>query len=136
MSATNRRRVRPSTASGIIQSFRIPHILDDLRPNTAIGKKEPVLGLEPTYITGDIQIGHKLINSKYTGKQVHGGVDENSLKDKNGRRATIGPTDNIFQDKLLRPFTAPSSDTTVKVSKTLILSENIYLGQKSYDKYE
>ena len=110
-----KRRVRPSTASGIIQSSNIVNILDDLRPNTAIGKKQPSLGLEPTYITADLQIGHKLLNSKYTGKQVHGGVDENNLRNENGRRATIGPTDNIFLEKLTRPITAPNSLANVKV---------------------
>lgn len=115
-----RKKVRPSTASGIIQSTRIPHILDELRPTTAIGNvKEPVLGLEPTYITAERRIGLNL-NSKYTGKQVHGGVDENSFKDKNCRRATIGPTENInllhsVQEKLQRPVTAPLRLQTVKV---------------------
>ena len=110
-----KRKIRPSTASGIIQSSRLTNILDDLRPNTAIGTKEPTLGLEPTYITADLQIGHKLLNSKYTGKQVHGGVNENNLKNETGRRATIGPTDNIFKEKIIRPFTAPSSVSNVKV---------------------
>ena len=110
-----KRKVRPSTASGIIQSSRITNIVDDFRPNTSIGKKEPTLGLEPTYITSDLQISHKLLNSKYTGKQVHGGVNENNLKNENGRRATIGPTDDIFQEKIMRPFAAPSSVANVKV---------------------
>ena len=116
MATKVKKRVRPSTASGLIQSSRIPHILDDIRPNTAIGgTKEPVLGLEPTYITGDLRIGHKLLNSKYTGKQVHGGVDERNLKSEHGRRNTIGPTDFVSEDKTLRPFTAPVSEASVKV---------------------
>lgn len=119
---TIKKRVRPSTASGIIQSSRIPHILDDIRPNTAIGTKEQVLGLEPTYITADRQIKNRHLNSKYTGKQVHGGVNEDTFKDKNGRRATIGPTDNVWQDIPIRPVTAlNSSGKAVKIEERITL---------------
>ncbi|XP_066918416.1 cilia- and flagella-associated protein 337-like isoform X1 [Clytia hemisphaerica] len=121
MSTPLKKRVRPSTASGLIQSSRIPHILDDIRPNTAIGAKEPVLGLEPTYITADLRIGHKLLNSKYTGKQVHGGVDDRNLKSEHGRRNTIGPVDFISNDKTLRPFTAPISENSAKIEERITL---------------
>lgn len=115
-----KKKVRPSTASGIIQSSKVPHITDALRPTTAAANvKEPVLGLEPTYITAERHLGLN-INSRFTGKQVHGGVDENSLKDKNCRRETIGPTESIsllhsVQDKLKRPVTAPLRSQGAKV---------------------
>ena len=116
-----RKKVRPSTACGILQSTNIPNILDELRPTTAIGNvKEPVFGLEPTYITAEKNIG-LIVTNKYIGKQVHGGIEENSLKDRNGRRATIGPMENInmmqsSQEKLRRPVTAPLKSQQVKVN--------------------
>ena len=54
--SSRKKKVRPSSASGLIQSANIPHILDELRPNTVVGsakgsRSAVALGFEPTYIT-------------------------------------------------------------------------------------
>lgn len=124
-SSYTRKKVRPATASGIIQSSTIPHILDDLRPHTVIGKtKEIVTGLEPTYITANKQIGNRLgFNSAYTGKQVHGGIDEESFKDKIGRRATLGAVENLDllteDNQPKRPLTARNNLRSIKVRENM-----------------
>ncbi len=115
------KKIRPSTASGVIQSYEVSHILDDIRPSTAPGIKEVLPGLEPTYVTAQRPIndaqGGKA--NKIKGRQVHGGVDKNDLKHGQTRRATVGPTDNLsaFMSSKIsrRPITAGTKAGTLKV---------------------
>ena len=122
--------VRPSTASGIIQSYEVSHILDDIRPNTALGvnAKEVLPGLEPTYVTsqrppGSSGAGAGATVNKIKGRQVHGGVDKNDLKHNGTRRATIGPSENISaflgaSQRARRPITAAGTKAgTMKVQR-------------------
>ncbi|XP_057313413.1 WD repeat-containing protein on Y chromosome-like isoform X1 [Hydractinia symbiolongicarpus] len=137
-SSYTRKKVRPATASGIIQSSTIPHILDDLRPNTVIGKtKEVVTGLEPTYITANKQIGNRLgYNSAYTGKQVHGGIDEDSFKDKIGRRATLGAVENLDllteDNQPKRPLTVRNNLHSIKIEERITL-EHLNKMKKAFE---
>ena len=115
-----KKKLRPSTASGIIQSVEVKHILEDLRPSTAPGIKEPPPGLEPTYVTSQRPIGVGATSAnKLKGKQVHGGIDKNDLKGVHGRRATLGPTENLSlfnkQNQPKRPTTAVGHAKAVKV---------------------
>ena len=127
MSKPKGKTVRPSTASGIIQSYEVSHILDDIRPNTALGVnvKEVLPGLEPTYVTsqrppGTTGAGGSTTVNKMKGRQVHGGVDKNDLKHNRARRATIGPSENISaylgsSQRARRPITAGAKAGTMKV---------------------
>ena len=118
-------KLRPSSASGIIQSHEVSHILDDIRPNTALGVKESLPGLEPTFVTSQRLPGvgrpapGNVVN-RVKGRQVHGGVDKHDLKNDNTRRATIGPSDNLTSllkpsQKPRRPITAGAKAGTMKV---------------------
>ena len=118
------KNVRPSTASGIIQSHEVSHILDDIRPKTALGlNKESLPGLEPTYVTSQRLPGTKKPGgggavNRVKGRQVHGGVDKHDLKNDSTRRATIGPTDTSLltsSQKIRRPITAGAKAGTMKV---------------------
>ena len=93
MSMYNKKKVRPATAFGTLQTSAVPHILDEIRPNTAIEKtRERSLGYQPTYLTAK---HHPSANNyKYVGKQVHEGIDEKSIMSNDVRRNTIGPADN------------------------------------------
>lgn len=119
-------KLRPSSASGIIQSHEVSHILDDIRPNTALGLKEVLPGLEPTYVTSQRLPGigkpspSNVVN-RVKGRQVHGGIDKNDLKNTSTRRATIGPSDNLTSllktsQKSRRPITAGAKAGTMKVT--------------------
>jgi len=115
-----KKKIRPSTASGVIQTTKVAHILDDHRPSTAIGKtKESYLGLEPTFITAQHSNEGFSHENKYFGKQVHGGIDKHNLKDGYGRRATIGPGDNFEllteKDQPKRPLTGACKSQSQKL---------------------
>ena len=109
-----KRKVRPATASGILESSKVSHILDDFRPSTADVKAggKVKLGFEPTYLTS---LSHAGDNFKpwgnRKGRQVHGGIDIKDLKEQ-GRRATLGPTQNLQTalSNLPRPHTAPAAN--------------------------
>lgn len=119
------KKLRPSSASGIIQSYEVSHILDDIRPNTALGVKESLPGLEPTYVTSQRLPGiertpPKNVVNRIKGRQVHGGIDKHDLKNDSTRRATIGPSDNLSSllktsQKSRRPITAGAKAGTMKV---------------------
>lgn len=118
------KKIRPSTASGVIQSYEITHILDDIRPSTVLGVKETLPGLEPTYVTaqrpiGSARLGPGAVVNKVKGRQVHGGIDKHDLKSGQARRATIGPTDNVAAfasgNNSRRPITAGVKTGSVKV---------------------
>ncbi len=123
MRASRGRKLRPSTASGVIQSYEVSHILDDIRPSTAPGSKEPLPGLEPTYVTAQRPVTNGRtggVLNKVKGRQVHGGVDKNDLKNVKVRRATIGPTENlaafVSSKDSRRPITAGTKAGTLKVN--------------------
>ena len=119
MSTYKKKKVRPATASGILQTSAVPHILDEIRPNTVIEKtRKGFLGYEPTYLTAK---HHPPANNyRYVGKQVHGGIDEKSIMSNDVRRNTIGPADNlelefIKTDIAKRPVTAFKKGRSIKV---------------------
>ena len=119
------KKLRPSSASGIIQSHEVSHILDDIRPNTALGVKETLPGLEPTYVTSQRLPGigrpsRSNVVNRVKGRQVHGGIEKHDLKNDKTRRATIGPSDNLASllktsQMPKRPITAGAKAGTMKV---------------------
>eukprot|EP00794_Sanderia_malayensis_P006938 gene6938-7717_t len=127
---TKGKKLRPSTASGIIQSYEVSHILDDIRPSTAPGVKEVLPGLEPTYVTAQRPLNdyRSSQGNRIKGRQVHGGVDKYDLKHVNtNRRATIGPTENLsnFPSSRIskRPITAGTKAGTLKIEEKITLDQ-------------
>ncbi|CAH3022493.1 unnamed protein product [Porites evermanni] len=116
----SQRKVRPSTASGALETHELVDLLDELRPATAPGKN--LLGLDPTYITSRHHVPGVPITSKLRGRQVFGGIPENDLKGIQGRRATLGGLEDVEEhEKPKRPSTA------VGVSKQVKLEDRITL---------
>ncbi|XP_020618974.1 WD repeat-containing protein 49-like [Orbicella faveolata] len=114
------KKVRPSTASGALESHEFVDLLDDLRPATAPGKN--LLGLDPTYVTSRHHVPGVPITSKLRGRQIFGGIPENDLKGAQGRRATLGGLEDVEEhEKPKRPATA------VGVSKQIKLEDRITL---------
>ena len=114
-SMKNTKKVRPSTASGLLQSKDVNHVLDELRPATAPGKTQA--GFDPTFLTSRHHVPGTLTSSSIKGRQVHGGVPEHDLKGVLGRRATLSELDH---NKVKRPLTAAGQKLTQKVRfKTL-----------------
>jgi hypothetical protein len=109
-----KKKIRPSTASGILQSYDITGILDDIRPVTA-PDKSPV-GLDPTFITSRHHVPGAPITSNFRGRQVHGGMPENDLKVGIARRATIAGFEEFEQhEQPKRPSTAAGLSKQLKV---------------------
>ena len=119
--------LRPSSASGIIQSHEVSHILDDIRPNTVLGVNTALPGLEPTYVTSQRLPGigssapSNVVN-RVKGRQVHGGLEKHDLKNSSTRRATIGPSDNLAlllktSQIPRRPITAGAKAGIMKVRR-------------------
>jgi len=142
MPLSRNRNLRPSSASGIIQSHEVSHILDDIRPNTALGVKESLPGLEPTYVTsqrlpgigGTTQIN---VVNRVKGRQVHGGIEKKDLKNNTTRRATIGPSDNIaaflkISQLPRRPITAGAKAGTTKIEEKITL-EHLHLLKNAFE---
>ncbi|XP_020902235.1 uncharacterized protein LOC110240756, partial [Exaiptasia diaphana] len=114
------KKVRPSTASGVLQSHETTSILDDIRPFTAPDKGP--LGLDPTFITSRHHVPGVPVTSNYKGRQVHGGIPEDNLKLEHGRRATIAGFEEVeHHEQPKRPSTA------VGLSKQLKLEDRITL---------
>lgn len=110
----SRRKIRPSTASGALETHELVDLLDELRPATAPGKN--LLGLDPTYITSRHHVPGVPITSKLRGRQVFGGIPENDLKGTQGRRATLGGLEDVEEhEKPKRPSTAVGVSKQVKV---------------------
>ena len=110
----SQRKVRPSTASGALETHELVDLLDELRPATAPGKN--LLGLDPTYITSRHHVPGVPITSKLRGRQVFGGIPENDLKGTQGRRATLGGLEDVEEhEKPKRPSTAVGVFKQVKV---------------------
>lgn len=106
--------VRPSTASGALETHEFVDLLDELRPSTAPGKN--LLGLDPTYVTSRHHVPGVPITSKFRGRQVFGGIPENDLKGAQGRRATLGGLEDVEEhEKPKRPATAVGVSKQVKV---------------------
>ncbi|KAJ7393062.1 hypothetical protein OS493_008360 [Desmophyllum pertusum] len=115
-----RKKVRPSTASGALESHEFVDLFDELRPSTAPGKN--LLGLDPTYVTSRHHVPGVPITSKFRGRQVFGGIPENDFKGTQGRRATLGGLEDVEEhEKPKRPTTA------VGVSKQIKLEDRITL---------
>ena len=109
-----RKKVRPSTASGALESHASVDLLEELRPSTAPGKN--LLGLDPTYVTSRHHVPGVPITSKFRGRQVHGGIPENAVKPNRGRRATLGGLEDVEEhEKPKRPTTAVGLSKQVKV---------------------
>lgn len=106
----NNKKVRPSTASGLLQSKEVNHVLDELRPTTAPGKTQT--GFDPTFLTSRHHVPGTLTSSSIKGRQVHGGIPDHDLKGILGRRATLPELDD---DKFKRPLTAAGQKLTQKV---------------------
>jgi hypothetical protein len=104
------KKIRPSTASGLLQSQEVKHVLDELRPTTAPVKVQT--GFDPTFLTSRHHIPGTLTSSSIKGRQVHGGIPEHDLKGVLGRRATLAELDH---DKVKRPLTAAGQKLTQKV---------------------
>lgn len=109
------RKIRPSTASGILQSHEVTSILEELRPSTAPGKN--LFGLEPTFVTSRHHVPGALIPSQFRGRQVHGGIPPNDFKGNQGRRATLGGLEDVAEhEKPNRPTTAVGAEKQIKVA--------------------
>lgn len=116
----SQKKVRPSTASGALESHEFVDLLDELRPSTAPGKN--LLGLDPTYVTSRHHVPGVPITSKFKGRQVFGGIPENDFKGLQGRRATLGGLEDVEEhEKPKRPTTA------IGVSKQIKLEDRITL---------
>lgn len=116
----SQRKVRPSTASGALESHEFVDLLDELRPSTAPGKN--LLGLDPTYVTSRHHVPGVPISSKFRGRQVFGGIPENDLKGIQGRRATLGGLEDVEEhEKPKRPTTAVSVAKQVKLEDRITL---------------
>lgn len=109
-SIRNGKKVRPASASGLLQSIEVNHVLEELRPTTAPGKS--LSGFDPTFLTSRHHIPGTLTSSSIKGRQVHGGIPEHDLKGVLGRRATLSDLDH---DKIKRPLTAAGQKLNVKV---------------------
>ena len=113
------RKVRPTTASGALESHEFVDLLEESRPFTAPGKN--LLGLDPTYVTSRHHVPGVPITSKVRGRQVFGGIPENDLKGTQGRRATLAGLEDVeLHEKPKRPTTAVGVAKQVKVLKILI----------------
>lgn len=109
------KKVRPSTASGALESHEFVDLLDELRPSTAPGKN--LLGLDPTYVTSRHHVPGVPITSKFRGRQVFGGIPESDLKGTQGRRATLGGLEDVEEhEKPKRPTTAVGVAKQIKVN--------------------
>lgn len=109
------KKVRPSTASGALESHEFVDLLDELRPATAPGKN--LLGLDPTYVTSRHHVPGVPITSKFRGRQIFGGIPENDLKGAQGRRATLGGLEDVEEhEKPKRPATAIGVSKQIKVN--------------------
>jgi len=114
------KKVRPSTASGALESHEFVDLLEDLRPATAPGKN--LLGLDPTYVTSRHHVPGVPITSKFRGRQIFGGIPENDLKGAQGRRATLGGLEDVEEhEKPKRPATAVGVSKQIKVNCILQL---------------
>ena len=105
-SVRNGKKVRPVTASGVLQSREVTHVLDEFRPATAPGKTNKntaKLGFDPTFLTSRHHVPGTLTSSTIKGRQVHGGIPEYDLKRNAGRRSSLS---NLKPDKTKRPSTA------------------------------
>ena len=108
------RKVRPSTASGLLQSHEVANLFDEIRPVTAPGKN--LFGLEPTFVTSRHHVPGSGMPSHVMGRQVHGGLPTSDLKGLQGRRATLGGLEDVAdREKPLRPSTAVSAGQQIKV---------------------
>lgn len=108
------KKIRPSTASGVLQSNEITGILDDIRPVTAPDKS--VIGLDPTFITSRHHVPGAPITSHVRGRQVHGGIPENDFKFGIARRATIAGFEEFEKhEQPKRPSTAAGFSKQLKV---------------------
>ncbi|KAK3718084.1 hypothetical protein QZH41_005718 [Actinostola sp. cb2023] len=111
------KKVRPSTASGILQSHDITTILDDIRPFTAPDKGP--LGLDPTFITSRHHVPGVPVTSQFRGRQVHGGIPENDFKLEHGRRATIAGFEELERhEQPKRPSTGVGLSKQLKEADT------------------
>ena len=111
----SQKKVRPSTASGALESHEFVDLLDELRPSTAPGKN--LLGLDPTYVTSRHHVPGVPITSKFKGRQVFGGIPENDFKGLQGRRATLGGLEDVEEhEKPKRPTTAIGVSKQIKVN--------------------
>ena len=114
----SKRKFRPSTAPGVLQSQDVKDLLEDLRPQTAPGKN--LLGLDPTYITSRHHVPGAPVTSKFKGRQVHGGLPEHDYKGATqGRRGTLAGLEDFQKHELdhqPRPATAVNKAKAVKVS--------------------
>ena len=109
-SIRNGKKVRPASASGLLQSKEVNHVLEELRPTTAPGKS--LSGFDPTFLTSRHHIPGTLTSTSIKGRQVHGGIPEHDLKGVLGRRATLSDLDH---EKIKRPLTAAGQKLSVKV---------------------
>lgn len=108
------KKVRPSTASGVLQSHETTSILDDFRPFTAPDKGP--LGIDPTFITSRHHVPGVPVTSQFRGRQVHGGIPEDNLRLEHGRRATIAGCEELEQhEQPKRPSTAVGLSKQLKV---------------------
>ena len=115
------KKIRPSTASGALESHEFVDLLDEFRPATAPGKN--LLGLDPTYVTSRHHVPGVPITSKFRGRQVFGGIPETDLKGSQGRRATLGGLEDVEEhEKPKRPTTAVGVSKQIKVNCVLIYS--------------
>ena len=106
--------MRPTTASGALESHEFLDLLDEWRLFTAPGKN--LLGLDPTYVTSRHHVPGVPITSKFRGRQVFGGIPENDLKGTQGRRATLAGLEDVeLHEKPKRPTTAVGVTKQVKV---------------------
>lgn len=116
------KKVRPSTASGALESHEFVDLLDELRPATAPGKN--LLGLDPTYVTSRHHVPGVPITSKIRGRQIFGGIPENDFKGSQGRRATLGGVEDVEEhEKPKRPATAVGVSKQIKVNCISIYHE-------------
>ncbi|XP_032235242.2 WD repeat-containing protein on Y chromosome isoform X2 [Nematostella vectensis] len=116
----DQKKIRPSTASGVLQSHDISAILDDIRPVTAPDKN--ILGLDPTFITSRHHVPGTFNTSQFRGRQVHGGIPENDFKFTQARRATIGGFEEFEQhEKPKRPSTAVGASRQIKLEDRITL---------------
>ncbi|XP_028397733.1 WD repeat-containing protein 64-like [Dendronephthya gigantea] len=112
------KKVRPSTASGLLQSKEVSHVVDELRPTTAPVKTE--VGFDPTFLTSRHHVPGTLTSSSVRGRQVHGGIPDHDLKGVLGRRATFSELDH---DKIKRPLTAAGQKLTQKLEDQITLEQ-------------
>lgn len=113
-SVRNSKKVRPISASGLLQSQTVSHVLEEIRPTTAPNiKSTTTSGFDPTFLTSRHHVPGTLTSSSIKGRQVHGGVPKFDLKTTRGRRASLS---DLNTEKLKRPLTAASQKFRVKVS--------------------